>query len=99
MDCLARVLEFYNKKEKEGLAQSDLNRLWLSNLLIKIMSKFNGNSDYSELQNCLILLINLFDNNEGPDHYTNKGKGLEELSQGERSMFKQIMAAELRKNN
>jgi hypothetical protein len=98
MDCLTRVLEFYDKKEKSGLAQSDLNRLWLSNLLIKIMSKFNGNSNSSELRNCLILLINLFDNNTGADHYTNKGKGLEELSKGEKSHFKRIMASELMNN-
>ena len=98
MDCLTRVLEFYDKKEKEGLNQSDLNRLWLSNLLIKIMSKFNGNSNSSELRNCLILLVNLFDNNNGADHYTNKGKSLKELSQGEKSTFKQIMAEELMNN-
>jgi len=98
MDCLTRVLEFYDKKEKEGLCQSDLNRVWLSNLLIKIMSKFNGNSNSLELRNCLILLVNLFDNNEGADHYLNKGKALEELSQGEKSIFKQIMASEITKN-
>ena len=98
MDCLTRVLEFYDKKEKEGLCQSDLNRVWLSNLLIKIMSKFNGNSNSSELRNCLILLVNLFDSNEGADHYINKGKALEELSQGEKSIFKQIMESELSKN-
>lgn len=94
MDCLTRVLEFYDKKEKEGIDQSDLNRLWLSNLLIKIMSKFNGNSKSSELRNCLILLVNLFDNNNGADHYNHKGKSTEELSQVEKSIFKEIMTTE-----
>jgi len=98
MDCLTRVLEFYDKKEREGLVKSDLNRLWLSNLLIKIMSKFNGNSNNSELRNCLVLIINLFDNNSSADHYTNKGKSLDELSQGEKSIFKRIMTAELMNN-
>lgn len=98
MDCLTRVLEFYDKKEKEGINQSDLNRLWLSNLLIKLMSKFNGNSSSSELRNCLILLVNLFDNNNGADHYNNKGKSLEELSRGEKSIFKEIMTSEFMNN-
>ena len=98
MDCLTRVLEFYEKKEKEGLVQSDLNRLWLSNLLIKIMSKSNGNSDSLELRNCLILLINLFDNHDCADHYNNKGKAVEELSQGEKYTFKKIMSSELMNN-
>jgi hypothetical protein len=98
MDCLTRVLEFYDKKEKEGIGQSDLNRLWLSNLLVKLMSKFNGNSKSSELRNCLILLVNLFDNHESADHYNSKGRALEELSQGEKSVFKQIMAREVANN-
>ena len=98
MDCLTRVLELYDKKEKEGLSQLDLNRLWLSNLLIKIMSKFDGKSNSSELRNCLILLVNLFGNSIEVDHYTNKGKSLEELSQKEKSIFKQIMATELMNN-
>jgi len=95
MDCLTRVLEFYDKKEKEGLEQSDLNRLWLSNLLIKVMSNFNGNSNISELRNCLILLVNLFDNNNGADHYNNKGKTIDDLNQGEKTSFKEIMKREL----
>ncbi|TFF85817.1 MAG: hypothetical protein EU517_01195 [Promethearchaeota archaeon] len=98
MDCLTRVLEFYDRKEKEGISQPELNRLWLSNLLIKIMSKFNGNINSSELKSCLILLVNLFDCNDGADHYSGKGKALEELSEGEKSIFKRIMAAELTNN-
>jgi hypothetical protein len=62
------------------------------------MSKFNGSSDSSDLRNCLVLLINLFDNNDGADHYNDKGKAVEDLSHGEKNIFKQIMSSELMNN-
>ncbi len=98
MDCVARILEFYDKKEKEGILQSDLNKLWLSNLLIKIMSNLNGNANSLEFRNCLILLVNLFGNDGGADHYNNKGKDIQELSHDEKHNFKEIMLRELMNN-
>jgi len=51
MDCVANILDFYNQKSKE--MEDDFysfNKVYLSNLLIKIMKNFNGtkNNDFSE---------------------------------------------------
>ncbi|GAG54867.1 unnamed protein product, partial [marine sediment metagenome] len=42
MDCLANILDFYNSKSKdEEIDLSHFKKVWLSNLLIKIMKNFN----------------------------------------------------------
>ncbi|MFX0076887.1 MAG: hypothetical protein ACFE96_15690 [Candidatus Hermodarchaeota archaeon] len=96
MDCIASILDFYNRKSKdEEIDLCHFNRVYLSNLLINIMKNFNsGRINDFELKNCLILLVNLFSNNDSPDHYNHKGKDTEELENSERAAYREILKAE-----
>ncbi|MFW9950344.1 MAG: hypothetical protein ACFFKA_09515 [Candidatus Thorarchaeota archaeon] len=100
MDCITNILDFYNRKSKdEEIDLSQFNKLWLSNLLIKIMKNFNsGRTNDLELKNCLILLLNLFTNNESPDNYTHRGKSTQELVDDERAAYKEILKSEFLNN-
>ena len=101
MDCIAQIMEFYHNKAKSANDPVQFNRVWLSNLLIKLMRTFNGKAtpeDNFQLRSCLILLINLFSNNDSPDHYNKKGKGSKELSAKEKEFFKELLANEFLNN-
>ncbi|MHA2289894.1 MAG: hypothetical protein ACXABG_14005 [Promethearchaeota archaeon] len=100
MDCVANILGFYNKKSKdEEIDLSKFNKVYLSNLLIRIMKNFNsGRTNDLELKNCLILLLNLFSNNDSPDHYNHKGKNTDELVNNERSDYLNILKSEFLAN-
>jgi len=100
MDCITNILDFYNRKSKdEEIDLSQFNKLWLSNLLIKIMKNFNSaRINDLELKNCLILLLNLFTNNESPDNYTHRGKSTQELVDDERAAYKEILKSEFLNN-
>ena len=100
MDCIANILDFYNKKSKdEEIDSSQINKVWLSNLLIKVMKNFNsGRKNDLELQNCLILLVNLFSNNDSPDNYNHKGKSTQELVNNERTTYEEILKSEFLSN-
>lgn len=94
-------MEFYHNKVRENLNPIQFNKIFLSTLLIKLMKSFNGNATKEEnlrLQNCLILLINLFSNNDSPDHYNKKGKGVNKLSEDEKDLYKEILANEFLNN-
>ncbi len=100
MDCVANILDFYNRESKER--EDDLpnfNKVWLSNLLIKIMKNFNKDKNNDlELQNCLILLVNLFSNNESPDFYNKKGTDTQELINHDRTLFIDVLKTEFLNN-
>ncbi len=100
MDCVASILDFYNNKSKdEEIDLSHFNKVWLSNLLIKIMKNFNkGRTNDLELQNCLILLVNLFSNDDSPDFYNKKGKNVRELLDDDRSNYIDILKSEFLNN-
>ena len=100
MDCIANILDFYNRKFKdEKIDLSQFNKVWFSNLLIKIMNNFNsGRTNDLELKNCLILLVNLFSNNDSPDNYNSKGKSALELVDNERTAYKEILKSEFLNN-
>jgi len=100
MDCIANILDFYYRKSKdEENDLSQFNKVWLSNLLIKIMNRFNsGRTNDLELKNCLILLVNLFSNNDSPDNYNHRGKSTQELVNNERATFKEILRSEFLDN-
>lgn len=100
MDCIANILDFYYRKSKdEENDLSQFNKVWLSNLLIKIMNNFkSGRTNDLELKNCLILLVNLFSNNDSPDNYNHKGKSTQELVNNERATFKEILRSEFLNN-
>ena len=100
MDCVANILDFYNRESKDR--EDDLpnfNKVWLSNLLIKIMKNFNKDKNNDlELQNCLILLVNLFSNDESPDFYNKKGINSQELANSDKSHFTDILKSEFLNN-
>ena len=100
MDCIANILDFYYRKSKdEENDLSQFNKVWLSNLLIKIMNNFkSGRTNDLELKNCLILLVNLFSNNDSPDNYNHKGRSTQELVNNERATFKEILRSEFLNN-
>ncbi len=78
---------------------SNFNKVWLSNLLIKIMKNFNRDKNNDlELQNCLILLVNLFSNNDSPDFYNKKGIDTHELINDDKSLFTEILKSEFLNN-
>ena len=100
MDCVTNILDFYNDKSKdEEIDLSHLNKVWLSNLLIKIMKSFNqGRTNDLELQNCLILLVNLFSEDDSPDFYNKKGKNVRELLNDDKSNYIDILKSEFLPN-
>ena len=100
MDCVANILDFYNRKSKA--MEDDLsgfNKGTLSKLLIKIMKNFNKDKNNDlELQNCLILLVNLFSNNESPDFYNKKGIDARDLINSDREIFSEMLRSEFLNN-
>ncbi len=100
MDCVANILDFYNRKSKEIEDDlSNFNKLWLSKLLIKIMNNFNRDKNNDEeLQSCLILLVNLFSNDNCPDFYNKKGINTHELINSDKLAFSEILKSEFLNN-
>jgi len=100
MNCVANILDFYHRKSKD--MEDDLyrfNKVYLSNLLIRIMKNFNRDKNNDlELQNCLILLVNLFSNDESPDFYNKKGMDAHELINSDRSLYTEILKSEFLNN-
>jgi len=100
MDCVANILDFYNRKSKDR--EDDLpnfNKVWLSNLLIKIMENINKDKNNDlELQNCLILLVNLFSDDDCPDFYNKKGIDTHELGNSDKLHFTDILKSEFLNN-
>ena len=96
MDCIGQILNFYNRNiTGKDVNPVDMNRVWLSKLLIKLMTSFSENrTDELNLRNCLILVINLFSNSYGPDHYWRSGKNVIDLPPNEKSCFKEILTKE-----
>ena len=96
MDCVGQIIDFYNRNiAGEDVNPVDMNKVWLSKLLIKLMTSFNENrTDKLNLRNCLILLVNLFSNSYGPDHYCRSGKNVIDLPPDEKSCLKDILKKE-----
>ena len=93
MDCVGQIIDFYNRNiAGEDVNPGDMNKVWLSKLLVKLMTSFNENRmDELNLRNCLILLVNLFSNSYGPDHYCNSGINADDLPPDEKSYFKEML--------
>ncbi len=91
--CINRILEYY---ENQSLINTPQGRIWLSQTLIRLMNDLDaGHSNFLEVRNCLILLLNLFTNIEVPDHYHTKGKSVEELSEKDRTKLFTLLKSEL----
>ena len=100
MNCIANILDFYNRNSKD--MEDDLskfNKVSISNLLIKVMKNFNRDKNNDlELQNCLILLVNLFSNDDTPDFYNKKGIDTHELINSDKLHFTEILKTEFLNN-
>ncbi|MBY9004755.1 MAG: hypothetical protein KGD73_12330 [Candidatus Lokiarchaeota archaeon] len=96
MDCVGQILDFYNRNNAgKDVNPVDMNKVWLSKLLVKLMTSFNENrSDELNLRNCLILLVNLFSDSYGPDHYCSSGINADDLPPDEKSRFKDMLTME-----
>ncbi len=96
-DCFDDILEkFYLKKE---LYKSLQGKIWVSNVLIKLMKDFEETpASYLRVRNCLIFLLNLC-LVDSPDHYHSKGKSMKELTESERNDLLDLLKIELNNLN
>ena len=96
MDCVNQILEFYNRNiNSEEINPDEMNKVWLSRLLIKLMHSFEDKKmDKLNLRNCLILLVNLYSNSYGPDHYCTSGKNVRNLPEEEKGSYKELLLRE-----
>ena len=92
MDCLDKILDFYNNKDTEELRDI---RIRLGQILIKLMDDLKNPINLDRVQNCLILLINLFFDIESPDHYHLQGKSSKELTKDELDRLNELLLKEL----
>ena len=94
--CIDRILEFY---ENQKLINTPQGRIFLSQVIIRLMKELDeGHSNFLEVRNCLILLLNLFTNIEAPDHYHSKGKSVEELTEKEKRELFGLLKSEINKD-
>ena len=98
MDCVNQILDFYNSKASTKEIQNrDKKSLWLSKLLIRIMSNFAEEKlDDLELRDCLVVLVNLFSNVPTPYNYCNTGINPQDLSIEEKIHYKELLQDEFR---
>ncbi|MGQ4875687.1 MAG: hypothetical protein ACP6IY_16600 [Promethearchaeia archaeon] len=94
MDCLDKILEYYNICENYN---SEPTKIWLAGVINKLMIDLKKSRDYSKIKNCLILLINLFFGIENPDHLHSKGKSIDSLSKKDKKILKKILEEEFNK--
>ena len=95
MDCIDRILEFYDKKNSHELRDIKIR---LGQILIKLMYDLGNPQNLGLVQNCLILLINLFFDIEPPDHYHLQGKSRSELSEDELNKVNELLKNSLINN-
>ena len=96
MDCLDKILDFYNNRDAEELRNI---RVRLGKILIKLMDDLKNPNNLDRVQNCLILLINLFFDIESPDHYHLQGKSSKELTKDELDKLNELLIKELNSYN
>ena len=91
MDCYDSILKNY-----EDQLEVEKSRVWIGKVLVKLMDDFRqDSSNHLRIRNCLILLVNLFFNLNGPDHYHNKGKSTAELTKEEKAQLDEMLKSEL----
>lgn len=92
MDCIDQILEFYNNKEIHKYREIKIR---LAKILIELMNDLNEKGNLIRVQNCLILLINLFFDLESPDYLHNQGKSKNDLSEDELDIMYDLLHSEL----
>lgn len=96
MDCLDKILDFYKEKDTEELRNI---RVRLGQILITLMDDLKNPNNLDRVQNCLILLINLFFDIEAPDHYHLQGKSRSELTEDDLNKINELLKFELNNLN
>lgn len=92
LDCVDQIMDFYNKKNTINVNKL---KIWLSNALIKLMKKMHKDRDLLNIRNCLLLLINLFFEDDGhADYLENKGLQTADLTGEERTVLCDILKKE-----
>lgn len=92
MDCIDKILEFYNSRE---IHKVDEIKIRLGTILVELMKDLNDPRNLFRVQNCLILLINLFFDIEYPDHLHKQGKPISDLSEDELKIVHDLLRSEL----
>ena len=93
MSCIDKILEFYENAE---MINSIRGKIWFSQILVRLMTELDeGHTNFLEVRNCLILLLNLASNTEAPDLYQNKGKDSGDLSDNEKQDLYELLQSEL----
>jgi hypothetical protein len=88
MDCIDKILDFYDKRNSHELRDIKIR---LGKILIKLMDDLVNPKNFERVQNCLILMINLFFDIEPPDHYHTQGKSRSELSDDELNKVNEML--------
>ncbi len=96
MDCIDKILEFYTTKEVNKYREKKIR---LGKILIELMNQLDDPGNLIRVQNCLILLINLFFDIESPDYLHNQGKSINELSEDELENVYDLLRSELNNLN
>ncbi|MFX1393554.1 MAG: hypothetical protein ACFFAH_08260 [Promethearchaeota archaeon] len=92
MDCIDKILDFYNNREIYKVHEI---KICLGTILIELMNDLNDPVNLFRVQNCLILLINLFFNIKYPDHLHEQGKPISDLSEDELKIVNDLLRSEL----
>lgn len=78
MDCYDEILTMYNHSNCIHHASEQ----WVEVYIIKLMKDLSKLYESLQIQNCLILLLNLF-RVDAPDRYNEQGKSISELNKDE----------------
>ena len=78
MDCYDEILTMYNQSNYVHVSSDQ----WANAYIIKLMKDLSKLYESLQIQNCLILLLNLFCV-DAPDMYHKQGKSISELTKDE----------------
>lgn len=94
MDCLDKILIYYENKETN---RSRAINAWIGHILVDLMGALEEDNpkNYLRVRNCLLLLVNLFFDVEHPDHYHSQGISVHEITEKERIKFIEILKSEI----
>ena len=95
MDNYDEILDLYGNYSKNLDFQ---NKIRLNKYFIKLLKDLSEKKNYSEIQTCLILLLNLFFA-PNPDSFNNIGKSLAELTIKEKKILIEILKSEIKKKD
>lgn len=91
MDCIDRLLKAYHKTENTSPDETEEKA---SQIIVKIMNKFQEHNDSEYVKNCLLLMINLFYNKDNPDYIHSQGKEVDDISPEEKSLLVETLKTE-----